>query len=60
VWRSGVLPGSSGLLFGVGFALFLPQFFTPAAVRIAHGVLVAAGSIWLALVLWRASGAEDG
>jgi hypothetical protein len=53
VWRSGVLPRSSGILFGVGFALFLPQFFTPPAVRIAHGVLVAAGSIWLALALWR-------
>jgi hypothetical protein len=53
VWRSGVLPRSSGILFGVGFALFLPQFFTPAAVRIAHGVLVAAGSIWLAVALWR-------
>jgi hypothetical protein len=53
VWRSGVLPRSSGILFGVGFALFFPQFFTPAAVRIAHGVLVAAGSIWLAVALWR-------
>jgi hypothetical protein len=53
VWRSGVLPRSSGVLFGVGFALFLPQFFTPPAARIAHGVLVAAGSIWLALALWR-------
>jgi hypothetical protein len=55
VWRSGVLPRASGMLFAVGFALFLPQFFTPPAVRIAHGVLVAAGSIWLALVLWRAA-----
>jgi hypothetical protein len=53
VWRSGVLPRSSGLLFALGFALLLPQFFTPPAVRIAHGVLVAAGSIWLALALWR-------
>jgi hypothetical protein len=56
-WRSGVLPRSSGILFGVAFALFLPQFFTPPAVRIAHGVLVAAGSIWLALALWRAGAA---
>ena len=55
IWRSGVLPRSSGVLFGVGFALFLPQFFTPAAVRIAHGVLVAGGALWLALVLWRAT-----
>jgi hypothetical protein len=53
VWRSGALPRSSGILFALGFALFLPQFFTPPAVRIAHGVLVAAGSIWLALALWR-------
>jgi hypothetical protein len=55
VWRSGVLPRSSGILFAFGFALFLPQFFTPPAVRIVHGVLVAAGSIWLALALWRAT-----
>jgi hypothetical protein len=55
VWRSGVLPRSSGILFALGFALFLPQFFTPPAVRIVHGVVVAAGSIWLALVLWRAA-----
>lgn len=53
IWRSGVLPRSSGIPFAVGFALFIPQFYTPAAVRIAHGALVAAGSIWVALVLWR-------
>jgi hypothetical protein len=58
VWRSGMLPRPSGILFAAGFVLFLPQFFTPPAVRIAHGVLVAAGSIWLALALWRASDAE--
>jgi hypothetical protein len=57
-WRSEVLPRSSGILFGVAFALFLPQFFTPPAVRITHGVLVAAGSIWLALALWRAGAAQ--
>jgi hypothetical protein len=28
--------------------LFLPQFFTPPAARIAHGVLVAVGCVWLA------------
>lgn len=59
IGRSGVLARSSGILFAVGFVLFLPQFFTPPAVRIAHGVLVAAGSVWLAVALWRASGAED-
>jgi hypothetical protein len=58
IWRSGVLPRSSGILFAAGFVLFLPQFFTPPAVRIAHGVLVAAGSIWVALALWRAKEAQ--
>lgn len=53
VWRSGVLPRPSGILFALGFALFLPQFYTPAAVRIGHGLLVAVGSVWLALALWR-------
>jgi hypothetical protein len=40
--------------FALGFALFIPQFYTPAAVRIAHGVLVGAGCAWLAWALWRA------
>lgn len=35
-------------LFAAGFALFLPQFFTPPAFRIAHGVLVLVGCVWLA------------
>jgi hypothetical protein len=58
IWRSGVLPRSSGILFALGFALFLPQFFAPPAVRIAHGVLVAVGSAWLALALWQAKATQ--
>lgn len=53
IWRSGVLPRYSGALFALGFVLFLPQFFTPPAARIGHGVLVVVGSVWLALALWR-------
>ena len=34
--RSGVLPRLSGVLFAVGFATFLPQFFKPAAVRVGR------------------------
>jgi len=56
VWRSGVLPRAAGVLFGVAFALFLPQFFGPAAVRIAHGGPVAVGSIVLAVAMWAAAG----
>ncbi|MFI0717682.1 hypothetical protein [Streptomyces sp. NPDC021224] len=36
------------ILFAVGFGLFLPQFFGPPALRIAHGVLLAAACGWLA------------
>jgi hypothetical protein len=54
IWRSAVLPRYSGVLFGLGFALFIPQFYTPPAVRIAHGVLVAVGSTWVALAMWKA------
>jgi hypothetical protein len=53
VWRSNLLPRLSGVPFALGFLLFLPQFFTPAAVRIGHGVLVGAGLLWFATVLWR-------
>jgi hypothetical protein len=56
VWRDGELPRFSGVLFGLGFALYLPQFFTPAPVRIGHGVLVAVGCVWLAAALWRRAG----
>jgi hypothetical protein len=60
VWRSthggtAVLPRYSAVPFAVGFASFIPQFYAPPAVRIAHGVLVAVGSVWLAVALWRAA-----
>jgi hypothetical protein len=53
VWRSGGLARAAAVPFALGFALFIPQFYAPPAVRIAHGVLVGAGSAWLALELWR-------
>src|SRR5262249_12908125 len=56
VWRSNVLPRASAILFATGMALFLPQFFSPATVRIAHGILLAAGSPPLAAHLWASAG----
>jgi hypothetical protein len=53
VWRSNIMPRWSGLLYAVGFATFLPQFFASPALRIAHGVALALGMVWLAIVLWR-------
>jgi hypothetical protein len=38
----------SAWVFAAGFVLYLPQFFTPAPVRIAHGVLMLVGLVWLA------------
>lgn len=60
VWRSPRLSRYSGVLFALGFVLFLPQFFAPPAVRIGHGVLVAIGSIWLAAAMWRVPGRAHG
>jgi hypothetical protein len=38
----------SAVLFAAGFVLFLPQFFAPTPVRIAHGVLMLVGLVWFA------------
>jgi hypothetical protein len=58
VSRSGVLPRWAGVPFALAFALYLPQFFGPPALRIAHGVLVAAGCLLVAAVT-RRSGVVD-
>jgi hypothetical protein len=51
VWRSGVLPKWSGVALALGFVLFIPQFFGPYSLRIAHGALVMIGGLWLAAAL---------
>jgi hypothetical protein len=55
VARSDVLPRWSAVVFGIAFALFIPQFFAGAAVRITHGVIAGIGLLWLAAVVWRAA-----
>jgi hypothetical protein len=47
IWRSGVLPRWSGVPFALGFALYLPQFAATQPIRVAHGVLVAIGCVWI-------------
>ncbi|MFG6200961.1 hypothetical protein [Nonomuraea sp. JJY05] len=51
VWRSGTLPKWSGTALAMGFVLFIPQFFAPYPLRIAHGVLIMIGALWLATAL---------
>ena len=48
VWRSGILSRWSGIPFALGFALYIPQFFGSQPIRVAHGLLVALGCIWIA------------
>jgi hypothetical protein len=55
VARSGRMSRYAGWLFAIGYVLFLPQFFGPPVVRIAHGVLLGIGLVWLAIALWRSS-----
>ena len=52
VWRSGALARWAGITFALGFAFYIPQFFATQPIRVAHGVLVAVGCLWLASVLW--------
>jgi hypothetical protein len=52
--RSGLLFRWAGVGFAAGFALLLPQFYAAPGLRIAHGVLVAAGCLILAAELRRA------
>lgn len=52
--RGGRVPVVPAVLLAAGLVLYLPQFFAPAPVRIAHGVLLAAGCLLTALTLHRA------
>ncbi|GIH11050.1 hypothetical protein Rhe02_91170 [Rhizocola hellebori] len=52
-WNEGGLARWGSLIFAIAFATYLPQFFTPAPVRIAHGVLAAVGCLAVAANLWR-------
>ncbi|GAA4982729.1 hypothetical protein WHI96_12680 [Pseudonocardia tropica] len=48
VRRGGATPGWAGVPLATGLVLFVPQFFAPPGVRIAHGLLLLAGCILLA------------
>ena len=60
VWRSGTLSRWSGIPFALGFVLYLPQFFGTQPIRVAHGLLVALGCIWVAVSLVTSQTLESG
>jgi hypothetical protein len=48
IWTSGQFPKWSGVPFALGFALYIPQFFGNQPIRVAHGLLVTVGCLWIA------------
>lgn len=57
VWRSGVLPRWSGVLFALGLALFFPLF--PRTIRIVDGMLIGVGGVWIAMSMLRHRGRNE-
>ncbi len=49
IWISDALARWDGIPLAIEFTLFIPQFFTPQPVRIAHGLLIMVGC-WL--IVW--------
>jgi hypothetical protein len=58
IWKSGLYAKWSGIPFALGMALYIPQFFASQPLRVAHGVVVAAGCLWIAADLWGESRRE--
>ncbi|MBV7509513.1 hypothetical protein KW850_30605 [Bacillus sp. sid0103] len=55
IWRSGRYQKWSGIPFALGMTLYIPQFFGGQPLRLAHGLLVTLGCLWIAVGLWRQS-----
>jgi len=53
LWRAAAALRWGGLLLAAGLVGFLPQFFLPAPLRIAHGIVLALGCVVLAVSGWR-------
>ncbi len=49
IWRSSVLIKWAGIPLAVGFALYIPQYTAPQALRVAHGLLV---TLACGLIAW--------
>lgn len=50
-WRQGGVARWGGVLAGVGLLTYLPQFFGPAELRVAHGLVLGLGLVLTALAL---------
>jgi hypothetical protein len=55
IWKSQLLPKWSGVPFALGFVLYIPQYVATQPVRVAHGLLIFAGCLWIAVGMWQHS-----
>ena len=55
IWKSGVMAKWSGVPLAVAFSLYIPQFFGTQPIRVAHGLLVLLGCLWIGIEMWRVS-----
>ncbi|TLS48909.1 hypothetical protein FE782_28320 [Paenibacillus antri] len=53
IWKSRTMPQWSGVPFAFGFLMYLPQFLGTQPIRVAHGVILAVGCLWVAAGIWR-------
>jgi len=60
IWRSDGLPKWSGVPLALGFSLYIPQYVASQPIRIAHGLLIAIGCLWIAVGMWHESSAGRG
>ena len=58
--RAGLVSTAAAIVFAVGWATILPQFFGGQPIRLAHGLLMVAGGLWLAADLRRSPRAAAG
>lgn len=49
IWKSHILPKWSGIPYALGFLLYLPQFMGTQPIRVAHGLMVCFGCLWIAI-----------
>ena len=53
IWRSGILPKWTAILYAFGFVLFIATPQLPQFMRILDGLLIAIGGGWLAWSIWQ-------
>ena len=53
IWKSVKYQKWSGFPFAIGFVLYIPQFFGTQSLRVAHGLLITIGCLWIAVNLLR-------